>query len=100
MPSIIIGLPWYKAENFVQLRSLFDDSTSIQSTHAEWLKSAEAVTGMFQREGRKTVRIDIDPVEFPRWCAEKGIRLNRASRCAYADHMVDDMMRKGIIPRR
>lgn len=100
MPSKIVGLPWYKAENFLQLRSLFDDSSLIQSTYAEWMKSAEVITGRFHREGRKTVRIDMDLVEFPRWCAEKGIRLNGASRCAYADHVVGEMMRKGIIPRQ
>lgn len=100
MRSMIVGLPWYKAENFVQLRLLFEDSTLIQTTYAEWIKSAEVITGRFHREGRKTVRIDIDPVEFPRWCAEKGIRLDGASRCAYADHMVDEMMRSGTIPRQ
>ena len=100
MPTMIVGLPWYKSENFMQLRSLFDDSTSIQSTYAEWVKCAEVITGRFHREGRKTVRINIDPVEFPRWCVENGMRLNSTSRCAYADHMVDEMMRKGIIPRQ
>jgi hypothetical protein len=84
----IIGMAWYKPQNFQQLLGMFADGNTIRLSYPQWLKAAEFGMERHQREGKKVIKIDIDPVEFPRWCASKGMLLNAQSRIAYTNHVV------------
>jgi hypothetical protein len=85
----IVGMPWYKQENFAALLALFDDRNNIRLSYKQWLKAAEASIERHQREGRKVIKIDIDPVEFPYWCATQRLPLNAQARIAYTNYVVD-----------
>jgi hypothetical protein len=81
----IVGFPWYKPENFALLRSMFDDGEKLQRTYVEWMNAAYTALERFRRDGVQVVKVDIDPVEFPRWCVERGLLLNSEARRAYAN---------------
>ena len=84
----IIGVAWYKRENFAPLLALFEDRSTIRLSYKQWLAAAEARVEQHQREGRKVIKIDIDPVEFPFWCATEGLVPNAQARIAYTNFVV------------
>jgi hypothetical protein len=81
----IVGIAWYKPENFDQLLAMFEDGNTIRLSYPEWRKAAELGVERHQRAGKTTVKIDIDPVEFPRWCAYEGRPMNAQARIAYTN---------------
>lgn len=89
MKEKTFGIAWYKAENFVQLRTMFEDRDRFHATHADWLRAAETSYAKQLYYGLTVVKVDIDPVLFAAWCAERDIRLNAQSRVAYVDFMAN-----------
>lgn len=84
MQPQIAGMAWFKPENFVKLRAMFEDGNKLHRTYPEWLKAA--LTGQKQLESRgiRVIRVDIDPDDFPKWCKSKGLNLNANARTQYA----------------
>jgi hypothetical protein len=80
-----VGMAWFKPENFVRLRAMFEDGHKLHRTYPEWLKAAEAGCDTFEKRGVTVVRVDIDPDQFPEWCKSKGLQLNAAARTEYAN---------------
>ena len=82
--SSIICIAWFKPEDYLPLKVLFDDGDKLHPTFFEWQKSANQLVRMAEASGRQVVRVEIDPVEFPKWCASRGLKLDAASRSEYA----------------
>lgn len=85
----LIGMPWYKAENFDHLIAMFEDGSKIRLSYQEWLKAAELGLERHQREGKKVLKVDIDPVEFPLWCASRKMGMNAHARIAYTNFVTE-----------
>src|SRR3954462_1409854 len=69
-----IGLPWYRPEQYAQLRALMADGERLPALYDVWRLSAEQITGEIERSGVKAVRVEIEPEPFGRWCAQHGLR--------------------------
>lgn len=93
MDSSIICIAWYKPENYLPLKVLFEDGDKLHGTFFEWQKSANDLLRKAEVSGHRVIRVDIDPVEFPKWCASKGRKLDAASRSEYASDMARRNMR-------
>jgi hypothetical protein len=88
MTDNIVGMAWYRPENFHRLREMYDDGYMLQNTYADWRATAELGVIHNTNRGLRVVKVDFDPEEFPRWCAEKGLRMNARSRLAYMTEQV------------
>lgn len=80
----IVGIPWYKKDNFKKLRRLFDDGHKLHDTHREWLAAADQLRERLEAQGVRVVRVDIDPHEFASWCQAEGCKLDADARNRYA----------------
>ncbi|WP_275270515.1 hypothetical protein [Limnobacter sp. P1] len=80
----IIGMAWYKPENFDRLRTMFEDGHKLHRTYNEWFAAAETGRKKFESQGVRVVPVDIDPDAFPKWCKANGMRLNADARNKYA----------------
>ena len=89
----IIGMAWYKPQNFVRLRAMFEDGHKLHSTYDEWLLAAEAGRKSFEAKGFRVVSVDIDPDKFPEWCKTKGLKLNAEARNTFASTYAAQMFR-------
>tara|TARA_R110001606_G_scaffold399306_1_gene584294 strand:- start:23790 stop:24272 length:483 start_codon:yes stop_codon:yes gene_type:complete len=78
------GMAWFKRENYLRLLEIFEDSENLHDTYDEWLESAEQVRRTLKGKGVRVTCVDIDPDEFPKWCAENGFKLNGKARSEYA----------------
>lgn len=87
MESRIICIAWFKPENYLPLKVLFEDGDALHDTFFEWEKSANDLQRIAREAGHQVVRVDIDPLEFPKWCAARGLKLVAASRSRYASEV-------------
>ncbi|UXY13840.1 hypothetical protein N8I74_10950 [Chitiniphilus purpureus] len=80
----IAGISWYKRENFDRLRAMFKDGHKLHDTYDEWLAAAESGRKELEKRGVRVICVDVDPNEFPAWCASQGLELNAAARNRFA----------------
>lgn len=89
----IVGMAWYQPENFQPLRDMYEDGNLLQPTYVDWRQTAETAVLAHQVKGVRVVKVDIDPVEFPKWLASKGLRMNAQGRLAYLQYMTEQVTR-------
>jgi hypothetical protein len=80
----IVGIPWYDADDFDELRKLFDDRDVLHGTHREWLAAATGLERQLMAQGYRVVRGKIKPKEFDEWCAAKGLKRDAEARNEFA----------------
>ena len=81
----VIGMAWYKRENYTRNKSMFEDGNKLHDTYDEWLKAAEIGRKSLESKGAKVVCVDIDPDEFSAWCKKSGMKLNAEARTSYTN---------------
>ena len=89
----IIGMAWYKPQNFARLRAMFKDGDKLHDTYDEWFAAAEATRKNLEIKGNRVVCVDIDPDKFPEWCKAKGMKLNAEARNTFASTYAAQMFR-------
>ena len=83
----VVGIAWYRPEDWVALKSILIDADKLQDSYQEWLKHAQEVQQQMQREGHVVNRVRIDPKTFPGWCTLRGLRPDAAARSEYASEI-------------
>jgi hypothetical protein len=81
----VLGMVWYKRENYEQLKNYFEDGNKLHNTYDEWFNAAEIGRKRNESNGVKVVCVDIDPVEFPKWCKENNMKPNENARTQYVN---------------
>jgi hypothetical protein len=77
MKVSVMGLAWFRREDYRTLKSLFADGTGLHPSYDEWLKAAEGMFEQLKRQGIETHKVYIDPEEFPAWCKANGLNIER-----------------------
>ncbi len=81
---MIQAMVWYKEEDWEKLRNIFDDVHLLPKTYKDWLEKAEEAAGKIQKSGDTVMKVFIDPVTFPEWCAQKGKKTDAEARTELA----------------
>jgi hypothetical protein len=84
----VVGIAWYKGEDYETLKRLFVDGDNLPETYEEWLNSAERLVNQLRRDGLAFQKVYIDPDTFPAWCAAKGLDLNATARTRFSAESV------------
>jgi hypothetical protein len=79
----VLGVGWYRPEQWALLLAESVDRDQLESTHAEWLTSAEASLDKIRAAGQNPIKIDIDLEDMIAWCARQGIPLDGDARAHY-----------------
>lgn len=79
-----VGMAWFKPENFLRLRAMFEDGHKLHRTYDEWFRAAEAGRKAQEVKGIRVVCVDIDPDEFPKWCVAQGMKVDADARMRFA----------------
>jgi hypothetical protein len=81
----VIGLAWFRtAEDYDALGKLMDDGDTFRCTYAEWLSKAGKGEYLLASQGKTVVRAYLDPVEFPKWCLDHGLKIDSEGRRRFA----------------
>ena len=78
------GLPWYRIKDYATIRRIMADGHNLPSSFAIWRFSFEIGERKLKREGKRVVRVLIDPEMFRGWCVAHGLDLNATARALYA----------------
>ena len=82
---MVIGIVWYKEEDYFILKDIFEDGDTLPDTYSEWLKKSQDLFNNLIRKGLTPIKAYINPKTFPQWCIQRGYRLNAQARTAYAN---------------
>lgn len=83
-PDLVIGVAWYRREEYELLRALSVDADSMDETYDEWLVSVtEAITGM-REQGIVACKVEVEVRELVAWCAQRGRLLDGEARSTFA----------------
>lgn len=79
-------LPWYESETYERVCALMHDKDRLFATHADWLAAAKRTEDQLRRQGARPVRVTLDLVHFPAWCAahRPGLHIDAQARIQYA----------------
>ncbi|MBF0563152.1 MAG: hypothetical protein HQL37_14330 [Alphaproteobacteria bacterium] len=86
-PSIV-GIAWYRENDWKRIKSLFQDADQLHDTHAEWLKDTRKAIKQLEKEGcfAKPVVIVID--DLIAWCLVRGCKIDATARTEYVVHLM------------
>lgn len=85
-PVTLTPLPWYEPETYQRVCALMHDKDCLFATYAEWLAAAQRTEQHLRGDGARTVRVTLDLIHFPAWCAahRPGLDINGQARIQYA----------------
>lgn len=97
MPIALTGLPWYEPETYQRVCALMSDTHKLFGTYADWLAAAQRTEQQLRRQGQRTVRVPLDLVQFPAWCAAKrpGQNIDADARMQDASYMAAQLHMAG-----
>jgi hypothetical protein len=87
-PNMIVGIAWYRPDQYALLRALAVDSDSMAETHEERQADVARTMDDLRQRGVTTRKVDVDIRELAAWCEEQGRVLDGAARAAYAAQKV------------
>ena len=84
----VVGMAWYRREDWKKLKALFTDAHKLHRTYDEWLKAAETGVKTLTAQGHIVEKVHIDPDEFAGWCAMRGLNIDAKARTQFANEFV------------
>lgn len=81
--EVILGLGWYKENQWDLLLSTAVDKDDLEPTYAEWLDGAIKGIEKLSKSGIQCVQIPVDVAEMIAWCKERGYPFDGSSRAVY-----------------
>jgi len=89
-PSAIVGITWYRPEQYLAVKAFCEDRDSMDTTYEVWKTGVEKVMRELQAEGTKVERVDFDLDEFKMWCSANARPSNAASRSEFTSIKLRD----------
>lgn len=87
------GMSWYTPRSYTKCMAVFDDADQLDATFDQWYPKALAIEQDLQRSGQRVIRVLIDPVQFPKWCAENGFaKADKHARLMYGNQKVAEVL--------
>ena len=82
--EVVLGIAWFRQDQWELLRSLSADADVLEPTHAEWEKLARRTIKDLGRQGILARKVDVDVPLLQAWCVAQHRPLDAAARAAYA----------------
>ncbi len=86
---VVVGIAWYRAEQWSLLRSLAADAEKLEETHAEWLANATKAVEEMQSRGIAVRKVDVNVRELATRCQARGRPLNAGSRATFVGEKIE-----------
>ena len=89
-PEVVLGIAWFRPDQWELLRSLSADPGVLEPTHAEWEKLARRTVRDLARQGILARKVDVDVHRLQAWCKAQERPLDASARAAYATERLRD----------
>lgn len=80
----VLGIAWFRPEQWQRLREVSDDVDKLEATHADWLLQATRMLKKLRRKGLAVQKVDVDVEDLVAWCNAAGRSVDGAARADYA----------------
>ena len=87
---IVVGIAWYRPEQWSALKEFCEDRERMDSTYEIWRRGTQKAIRGLRKEGQEIERIDFDLEEFKVWCSVHRKRPVAASRSEFANLKLRD----------
>lgn len=81
--KVVMGVGWYRPEQWKLLRQISADVNELEKTHAEWLAIAEKAVKDLKRQGLSIIKVDVDVEELRNWCGRQGLPIDASARAQF-----------------
>lgn len=78
--ATVVGIAWYREQDYDHLLSMFVDAADLPETYSEWLKSAQNTVVVLTLRGITVRKAYLDPVTFPQWCLANDVPMDKEAR--------------------
>lgn len=82
-PKMIVGVAWFREEQWQWLRALAADPEVLEPTHAEWAAIAEKTMKNLAKHGVIAQKVVVDVYDLKAWCVAQNRPLDSSARAAY-----------------
>ena len=80
----IVGVAWYRPDQWQRLLEVAVDRDLLHDTYAEWVAEATARFQELQRMGIPVRKVEVDVEELVQWCDEQQQKVNGEARSMFA----------------
>jgi hypothetical protein len=81
----IIGIPWFQPESYAACCAVMADKDGLPSNYSDWLYHAKDLEAEVQAAGHRSLRVPLDPRDFPHWCRGRNLVPDAKARVRYAN---------------
>jgi len=79
----ILGIGWYRKEQWDYLRSIAPDRDALEPTWEEWAEFAENKVIELMKAGQQIQKVPVDIGELERWCRSRNRPCDAFARTEY-----------------
>ncbi len=65
---MILGIAWYRENQWELLKSTASDPEAIEDTYEEWVQKATKAIKRMKKPGVELLKVDFDVIQFNEWC--------------------------------
>jgi hypothetical protein len=87
--GVVVGIAWYRREEWPKLLAASADRDQLEDTYDEWVSGVEETLSRLSAEGIHAEKVDIDMDKLIAWCREKQVPLDGNARAKYASVMLE-----------
>lgn len=86
-PVRATGIAWYFRQDYARILEIMEDAHLLPPTYDAWRQKAERAEREAKAAGVIIIRAEIDPQEFPGWCAARGLHVDAEARSRFASEV-------------
>lgn len=80
----VVGVAWFRPEQWPRLREVSADADLLELTHAEWLIHATRTLKRLRKTGIDARKVPVDVEKLLEWCEGKHRPVDGSARADYA----------------
>ena len=83
MEKMLIGIGFYRRDQYPLLLETANDRDKLEDTYDEWLNTLKKGLKRFKSKGIKPIKVDVDMNELLAFCKEYGLENNGETRSQF-----------------
>ena len=84
----VVGVAWYKPEQWERLLEISADRADLESTHAEWERNAVLAMEWHSRGGLRLEKVPVDVEELLQWCLTRNLPVDGETRSLFVTEIL------------
>lgn len=87
-PQPVVGVSWYRAEQWADLRRVSVDAEGMEAEWDQWNRTAEARLEELQRSGVRVHKVEVDVDALVLWCEARRRPVNAEARAEFTSWLM------------